>query len=320
MECEVRSKTYGWHEEIMRLFMDAVSQREAATAMPDPNLAGTVRRAAKFLSEQDRPALLSTCRSAVSRFAGGGSVHREGLFAMRRPGRYERRRAEAIAEAVRDLSACVTYKIGEIVRARREERLNTYSVQPRQLEAVREVRDRRRARFMQCFVCLRTLAEHANGQWCRRPTRSAEADRPRTPLRPMSPPRDQQPPQGRAEAPFDTPAWNEFRRLFVAEVNAPERSTSAPQGDRRRARGARVGRGREGPTARWRPVQPTVAEEPEPEGSVKGSVRGSGANSDSGPEREPDGECEDKGRAHVDRRRAKGRGPREPRAFLWSCA
>ena len=283
MECEVRSKTYDWHEEIMKLFTDAVTQREAATGRPDPDLAGTVRYVARFLGLRDRPALWSTCRSAVP-CSVGESVHRERIRAIRHPGRYERRRAEAIAEAVRDLSSCVTRKIKEIVRVRREGRSNTYSVQPLQLEAGHEVRDRRREaiqrerrvvvdyrplnrvtvrpQYARCSVCRRTLAEHPNGRWCRRPTRPAEA-----------------------EAPFDTPAWNEFLRAFMAEV-------TAPRGHRRRAQGARVGRGREGPTARWRSLQPMVAEEPEPEGGVKGSIKGSEANSDSGPEREPEGECE----------------------------
>ena len=67
MECEIRSKTYEWHEEIMNIFTEAVSQKEAAAAVPDPNFTGMVRRVARFLGERDKPALLSTCRAAGPR-------------------------------------------------------------------------------------------------------------------------------------------------------------------------------------------------------------------------------------------------------------
>ena len=133
MECEVRSKTSEWYEDIMALFTDAVTHREAAASRPDPNLGGIARGAARFLRSWERPILWAVCQSTVP-CSVDGSVHRERIRALRHPGLYERRRAEAVAEAVRDFSACVTQRIWDMVHARRDERSSTYPYQSSQLE------------------------------------------------------------------------------------------------------------------------------------------------------------------------------------------
>ena len=138
MECEIRSKTYEWYEDIIALFTDAVMHREAAASRPDPNLGGIARGAARFLRSGERPILWAVCQSTVP-CSVDGSVHRERIRALRHPGLYERRRAEAVAEAVRDFSSCVTQRIRDMVHARRDERSSAH-LYPQEEEEDRQER------------------------------------------------------------------------------------------------------------------------------------------------------------------------------------